>query len=315
MRITAPVGLALVVLACGLGCSSPTPTTPNTPNPSPTPTPVFVPPTLPPLPAGLSALMTSMLNSLPAQVTQALTENQQLLPNNPHLTSQLNAKIAMLRSPSILIDIVNGARWVEGQSMGTSIGLVFPLEHMRADANDAVSVLTSALPVLEGFMGEPFPAPTVRVWYGFVMGNKGGGGSIYSEERSSYVARVQPNALPYDSILCHELSHSFMANEALNQFLELYVYNSLRGSSTDPSTWTFTRNWTPGLGSNRGITAIMDVYQLIGHDAMRAAYRAVRPLRPAYNSPLSPQVLDAFVSVLPADLRAAVRAKLATIIA
>jgi hypothetical protein len=185
---------------------------------------------------------------------------------------------------------------------------------MRTDANDAVSVIAAAMPVLEDFIGEPYPASAVRVWYGFVMGNKGGGGSIYSEERSSYLARVAPNALPYDAILCHELSHSHIPNEALNQFLEVYIYNSLRGSSTDPASWTFTRNWTPGLASNQGIAAIMDVYQLIGHDAMRAAYRAIRPLKPAYGSPLTPQVLDAFVNQVPADLRAAVRAKLTTII-
>jgi len=135
------------------------------------------------------------------------------------------------------------------------------------------------------------------------------------EERSSYLARVSPNALPYDAILCHELSHSHISNEALNQFLELYIYNNLRGSSADPASWAFTRNWTPGLPSNQGIAAIMDVYQLVGHDAMRAAYRAIRPLRPAYGAPLTPAVLDAFVNQVPPDLREAVRAKLATIIA
>ncbi len=292
------------------GCSNASPTTPSTP--------VFTPNTLPPLPGNLSAVMTSMLHGLIAQINSAISTNQQLIPNNPSLYAQLSAKIAMLQSPSLAADIINGSRWVDGTSSGvrpTPVGLVFPLESMRADGADAVTVLASGMPILETFFDEPYPAASLRVWYGFVLGNSAGGGVINSEERSSYLARTSAGAPPFDAILCHEMSHSYMGNEALNQFLELYVFNARLGSSADPATWTFTRSWTPGLASNRGIAAVLDVYQLIGHDAMRAAYHAVRPLSPAYGSPLSVAVIDAFVSQVPAPLQDQVRQKLGTIVA
>jgi hypothetical protein len=57
------------------------------------------------------------------------------------------------------------------------------------------------------------------------------------------------------------------------------------------------------------------VYLLVGPDVMQHAYRAIRPLRPAYGQPLSQPVLDAFVAQVPDALRAAVRAKLGQIIA
>lgn len=259
-----------------------------------------------------------MLNGLIGQINSAITSNQSLIPNDPHLYAQLTAKVAMLQAPSLAADIIEGRRWVDGQSTSgrpTPVGIVFPMESMRSDATDAVAIVTASLPLLESWFNEAFPTAFVRVWYGFVIGNSGGGGLINSEDRASWVARQTPTMGPFEPALCHELSHSYMANEALNQFLELYVYNLTRGASPDPATWSFTRSWTPMLESNKGSAALLDIYQLIGHDAMRDGFRAVRPLRPAYGSPLSNAVIDAFLSAVTSDLRDQVRAKLTTIIA
>jgi hypothetical protein len=270
------------------------------------------------LPGGLSEVVTEMLNGLVGQISGAVTTNKNAIPGNPHLNVQLNGKIAMLQTASLATDIINNRRWVEGQSASghvTPIGLVFPMESMRAEATDAVNVIAASLPVLETFFNEGFPTTSVRVWYGFVIGNSGGGGLINSEDRTSWNARATSTMGPFDTALCHELGHSYMPNEALDQFLEVYLYNVTRGASPDPSTWSYTRSWTPSLGSNQGLAAVLDVYQLIGHDTMRAAYRAIRPLRPAYGSALTPAVIEAFVSQVPVEFQAQVRAKLATIIA
>jgi hypothetical protein len=101
-------------------------------------------------------------------------------------------------------------------------------------------MIASAVPIIEEFMAMPFPVGSVRVWYGFKIGNSGGGGVIYTEDRTTYETRTGPTRLPYDAILCHEASHSYVGNESLTQFLELYAYNVVRTGSADPMSWTFT---------------------------------------------------------------------------
>jgi hypothetical protein len=256
-----------------------------------------------------------MLQGLSAYITQALQANQDLLPRNPQSASQLQAKIAMLQNPSLAADIINGRRWAEGQATSMSSRLipivtVFPLDNMRNEAGDAVRTLEPVLPLLEGVFDTPFPTPQIRVWYGFVIGNTGGGGVIYSEDRTTYEARTGPSRLPYDAILCHELGHSYIGNESLTQFLELYAYNVIRTGSTDPQRWIFTRGWVPGLATNQDVLAVLDVYQAIGHDAMLRAYRAIYPLRPPYGQTLSQAVIQAFVAQVPDALQAQVAEKL-----
>jgi hypothetical protein len=240
------------------------------------------------------------------------------LPRNPQSSSQLQAKIAMLQNPSLAADIIVDRRWSEGQVISMNsrvipIVTVFPLETMQSEATQAIGTLEPVLPLLEGFFTTPFPMSSVRVWYGFKIGNTGGGGVIYSEDRTTYEGRTGPSRLPYDAILGHELGHSYIGNEALNQFLELYTYNVLRTSSTAPSAWTFVRDWTPGLSTNQNVAAVLDVYQLIGHDAMARAYHAIHRLAPPYGSPLSPAVIQAFVAQVPPSLQSAVSEKLARI--
>ena len=45
--------------------------------------------------------------------------------------------------------------------------------------------------------------------------------------------------------------------------------------------------------ANKDLAAVMDVYQLLGYDAMSRSYAAVIPLRPAYGQALSPAVIQA----------------------
>ena len=300
----------LLIGACGGSEGTSTPTTPTPPTPTPT-----APPTIP---ARLSPALTAMLEGLSAYITQAVQTNQDLLPRNPQSASQLQAKIAMLQSPSLAADIINGRRWAEGQATSMNgrvipIVAVFPLESMRNEAGDGVRTLEPVFPLLEGFFDTPFPTQAIRVWYGFVLGNTGGGGVIYSEDRTTYEARTPASRLPYEAILSHELGHSYISNESLNQFLELYTYNVIRTGSTDPQRWTFTRSWVPGLAANQDSAAVLDIYQLIGVDAMKRAYRAIYPLRPPYGQPLSQAVVQAFVAQVPAAQQAQVTAKLAKI--
>ena len=182
---------------------------------------------------------------------------------------------------------------------------------MRVESGQALQTLGPVLPVLEEFFDRPFPTPAIKVWYGFVIGNSGGGGSIYTEDRTTYETRTGPSRLPYDAILSHELGHSYVPNESLTQFLEMYAYNVLRTGATDPVTWSYTRNWIPDATANQDSAAVMDIYKAIGPETMKLAYRAMYPLQPAYGQPLSPAVVQAFLAPLPASLQSPVAAKLA----
>jgi len=190
---------------------------------------------------------------------------------------------------------------------------VFPQESMRAEAARAVDVVATVAPLIEAFMGTTFTTPSIRIWYGFVIGNSGGGGAIYSEDRTTYETRTGPTRLPFDSILGHEVGHSYIGHESLNQFLELYAYNLARGAGVDPSTWSFTRNWSPNASSNAGIAALLDIYQLVGFDVMQRAYRTIYPLSPPYGQTLSQPVMQAFLSQVPPSQQAAVAQKLAAV--
>jgi hypothetical protein len=137
-----------------------------------------------------------MLEGLSAYLSAALVENQELLPRNPQSSSQLQAKIAMLQNPSLASDIVNGGRWAEGQVTSMNgriipIVTVFPLETMRTEATQAVRALEPVFPLLETFFNVAFPTSAVRVWYGFKIGNTGGGGVIMTRFlRTSWVTRT-----------------------------------------------------------------------------------------------------------------------------
>ena len=90
------------------------------------------------------------------------------------------------------------------------------LESMRNDAMDAVRLIETSLPLVESFYNVRFPTASVRIWYGFKVGNTGGGGQLYTEDRSTYLMRTGGAFKPYDPVMVHELSHSYMSNECLN---------------------------------------------------------------------------------------------------
>jgi hypothetical protein len=276
----------------------------------------------PPVPGGLSAPLAAMLGRIAEYIVSVYAENQDALPRNPRLATQIEAKMAMLSNPASLINqIFDNRRWVEGTAQAgtggaTPISAVFPLESMRAECGEAVRTLETVLPVLVEYFGEAFPTGRLELWYGFKVGGTGGGGAINIVDRTTQ-ASFPPSAvaISYEATLAHEASHSYISNEALTQFLEVYVHNVSRGNGVDPAGWDFTRGWAPGTPSSFGVSVVLDVYLLVGPDVMQHAYRAIRPLRPAYGQPLSQPVLDAFVAQVPDALRAAVRAKLGQIIA
>jgi hypothetical protein len=265
-----------------------------------------------------SATARPMLGMVGGYITSSVSYLESLLPQNQHIASYIQARLALLRTPGLAGDIIEGGRYAEGSIASRSgasvpVTAVFPVEAMRAEAIQSVRFAESAMPVVEAFLGTSFPTQTVHIWHGFILGNLGGGGTLNMEDRATYEARTPATRLPYDAIIVHELSHSYVANESLTQFLELYGYNVLRTGSADVATWTFTRGWIPGSAANENVHALLDVYRLIGPAAMASAYRAVLPLRPAYGQPLSAAAQQAFVDAAPAAAKAEVAAKMARI--
>lgn len=274
--------------------------------------------------------VTARLVTVPEPVRHALSllndylfnalQNEVLsLPLNPHITQFMQAKIDLLRTPGLGGDILEQGRWAHSSIVtrsGESVPLVaiFPVEGMRTEAVQHMDLMKAGVPVLEEFFDLSFPAQnSVRMWYGFKTGMSGGGGTINVEDRTTYDARTQGRALPYESGIIHELGHSYVGSESLTQFLEVYGHNVLRTGSRDLAKWTFTRSWVPGRAQNEGVHALLDVYQMIGPDAMATAFRAVVPLRPPYGQPLTPAMQQVFVDAAPEAVKAQVAAKMAKV--
>jgi len=250
----------------------------------------------------------AMLQDLPSYIVSAVAYNESLLPNNPSIATQIQTKLMVLRTPTLASDIVNGQLYSESNVSSRNarripIITVFMLDSMRTGASQAVLSIALAVPLLEDFFVTPFPTDVIRVWYGFVMGNRGGGGTIYTEDQGTYEARTPPTRLLHEAIIDHELSHSYIAHESLNQFLELYVYNMVHTNSATLQSWTYTRRYVHFAATNTGVHALLDVYQLIGWEAMANAYRTIYPLRPPYGVTLSLECKQAFVDQAPATLK------------
>jgi hypothetical protein len=263
-----------------------------------------------------------MLGLLGAYIPNNAQMLEDILPRNQHIVDYIRAKITILRTPGLGTDVLEQGRWELGSILSRSGAVIpvvslFPLETMRGEAADAIRLIESTVPVLEEFFDGSFPAPPqggVRLWYGFVTGMSGGGGVISVEDRTTYELRTQGGrALPYDPGITHELGHSYVGTESLAQFLEIYGHNVLRTGSKDVSRWTYTRSWTPQRADNKDVHAMLDVYELIGPEAMARAFRAVVPLRPAYGQPLSPAVQQVFIDAAPASVRAQVAARVARV--
>ena len=298
-----PSLIVSLVLTCACGSSTPT-EPPGTP-------------AGPLVPSGASPLVTSMFQELPGYVARTLTEQQALLPANQHAAAQINAKIALLQQPTLVTDMVNGRLFVEGgvtsiDGRRIAIAALFPDERMRPEAARAVSQLERAFGPLESFMQTPYPAATLSLWYGFKVGQSGTRGAIYAEDEISYQSRSGP--LPYDAGLVHELGHSYFASETLTQFLEVFLFNRLSGTTAAFDTWAYRRGYPGMLDSNQGIAALLDVYVLIGPDSMSNAYRLAFPLGPPNGQPLPPTVQDVFVLQAPPDVRELVAEKMRRIL-
>ena len=110
-----------------------------------------------------------------------------------------------------------------------------------------------------------------------------------------------------------ELAHSYVSNESLTQFLEMYAFNAVLTGSTDLRVWIFTRDYVPLSGENRDSAALLDGYALLGHEPMSRAYKAVPPLRPPYGEPLSAAARQVFVDQAPETMKAQVAEKVARI--
>ena len=73
-------------------------------------------------------------------------------------------------------------------------------------------------------------------------------------------------------------------------------------------------NYTAFQDANTGVQALMDIYQMIGPDAMSRAYRSLYALQPPYGQPLSDQCKQVFIDQASDAVRAQVAVKVAAIV-
>ena len=259
-----------------------------------------------------------MFAGLEAMIADAIAKNEGAIPNNPHNASLLVSKNQMMRQPGFADGIRSNAQYVEGSASarsgrGVPIIAIFAQEHMRADAGSAVRTVEQAFPVLESFVRSHYSFSAAWIWYGFVIGAFGGNGQVYIEDRGTYEARTGQTRLPHEAMLIHEHAHSYVGSEALTQFLEAYVFNFLRTGSERVPDWLLTRQYSPFDSANVDLAALLDVYQMIGADAMSRGYEAILPHKPPYGSPLTESAKQAFAAVVPEEFRSQVLAKLSAV--
>jgi hypothetical protein len=293
------------ISACAGGSHSPAPVAPS-------PLPGTSEPTADP---ATQAVVAGMLAELPDRIAGFLAQELADLPRNPQNATWLQAKIAMLQDPTLAARITAGKFYETGRvasSKGIQVPIVaiFPAEEMRSAASEAVPRTALSLTALEGFIGVPFPPASIRIWYGFAVGASGGSGVITSEDRATFEARRAARPFPgeYFALFDHELAHTWIGHESLTGFLELYAFNTIETGSHDPSTWWYAKTLTPYVPFKNNVAhlALLDVYRLVGRDAMARAYRAIYLLAPPYGTMLSAECKQAFIDEAPADEKARV---------
>jgi hypothetical protein len=300
------------------------PTTTTVPSTTIVAPPTFPPISVPPVPATqtFSAQEQAAVNGVIAQFNNSFTSFlaclNESMPKNPGSEALYAAKIAVLEDPELYNKIVNGKFFLVDTApsvSGKPIALVavYPNPALREEAWYTLQVAKLSLPLLEEFMGTPFPSTVITVHYGFMVGSSGGGGSLIMEDKTTYMGRWMPLMMPYDPIICHELSHAYIGNEGLNQFLEIFVYNRLLGRTPAFGDWVFVRDYKTWKGTKTGYAAMLDIYQLIGLGAIQGAYRTVYQLKPLYGQMLPENCKQAFVDQAPEALKAQVRAIVANI--
>src|SRR5688500_13258142 len=80
-----------------------------------------------------------MLQQVPDQIALAIVTNEDLLPRNPHLATQIQAKLALLRTPGLASRIANLSFFVDrtvrsANGRDLPIIAVFTADSMRAGA-------------------------------------------------------------------------------------------------------------------------------------------------------------------------------------
>ena len=80
--------------------------------------------------------------------------------------------------------------------------------------------------------------------------------------------------------------------------------------TTDIHSWTYFEGWpyTEFDANNAGLMALLDIYQLLGHDGMMRAFKTLVSLNPPYGSPLSTLCKQAFIDQAPENLKTQVTA-------
>jgi hypothetical protein len=100
-------------------------------------------------------------------------------PRNPGLTTQYNAKIALLENPALYDNIVNSKHFlidfaISSNAKRIPIVATFPLPELRDEAWYALQLVKLSLAVLEDFYAVPYAQVRIDVWYGFAVGSSGG---------------------------------------------------------------------------------------------------------------------------------------------
>ncbi|HEY0995599.1 MAG TPA: Ig-like domain-containing protein [Gemmatimonadaceae bacterium] len=260
-----------------------------------------------------------MLRALDGEIRNARLFLQDGAPRNPSLATWYDAKTALVTRASLFGDILRGRQWIADSVRSVDgrmlhVVAVYAIDTIHPAAMRAMQEVIASLPHLEAITATPYPHDHLWIWDGFQVGSWGGGGELHLEDEGTYLARrandASPN--PYISVVPHEAAHSYIPHESLTQFLELYAYNVSRIGSTDPTRWAWTRKWVPGAPTE-GVHILLDVYQLMGRDAMARAYRAMATMRPLSGVPLSAAAKQAFIDAAPAAVRDQVAAKLANL--
>ncbi len=250
-------------------------------------------------------LARGLLDGLPAFIESAIRQNQDLLPRNPHLAEEIQAKVDLLSDPELEAAILNEPLYRESAATnrsGTTIPvfITFPADTMEAGALEDLSRLAGTMAILEAFLGVTWPSSSIVEWYGFILGHGGGGGALYMEDRGTYADR----GVAHDVILPHELGHSYVGSETLTQFLEVYGFNLYESGSAEVEDWSWTRgDYTAFDPGNGAVHALLDIYQLLGPEAMGRAFAELHRIGVPYGSPLSSEARQTFVDEATAEVR------------
>ena len=155
-------------------------------------------------------------------------------------------------------------------------------------------------------MALPWPPIRTINWYGFMIGHRSVPGVIYLEDRGTYEARGGATfALPHDPILGVMLATTYTRHQELQRFLGVYAHNFIETGSEEVEQWVYFLNTTyvPFSEENEGWKALLDIYQLIGTEAMGRALKAIHFLELPIQTPLPPEGQQAFVDQAPEALK------------